>query len=153
MRFLEDQQITYQILRYTYDPEAIMVEKIARDNELPLDSIFKTLVVKGDKTGPVVAVVSGIHALSLKALAKCSGNRKTTLIPVKELQPLTGYVRGGCSPLGLKKKFPVFIDDHAQGQSLIFVNAGRRGTLIGLHPEQLLKAAEATWAGISTEKT
>lgn len=138
IRLLETAGITFDIINYTYDSDDLSVEKIADDNGLPLAQVFKTLVAKGDKTGVVVAVIAGDSTLNLKALAKVSGNRKMALLPLKELQKETGYIRGGCSPVGMKKSFPVFLDRHAEDFSKIYVNAGARGILMGLDPQALL---------------
>lgn len=111
--------------------------------------IYKTLVAKGDKTGILVAVVPGDAALDLKALAKASRNKKIALIPVKEIQGITGYIRGGCSPLGMKKSFPVYIDEAVTKHDLVYVNAGQRGLLFGLEPSDLQAVSRAEILPIS----
>lgn len=149
MRLLEKHKAAYEIIEYTYDPENLDVAKIAADNQLELGAIYKTLVVKGDKTGVWVAVVPGDKSLSLKAMAQASNNKKVAMVAVKEIQGLTGYIRGGCSPLGMKKDFPVVIDKGAQSLQTIFVNAGQRGILVGMHPHDLQEVTKAIWAEIS----
>ncbi|OJJ15468.1 aminoacyl-tRNA deacylase [marine bacterium AO1-C] len=149
IRLLEKHHKTYQTVEYQYDPENLDVAKIAADNQLELTSIYKTLVLKGDKTGIWVAVVPGNKTLSLKAMAQASSNKKVAMVPVKDIQGLTGYIRGGCSPLGMKKAYPVVIDDSAQAQELIFVNAGQRGILVGLNPHDLQEVSNAIWGEIS----
>ena len=134
-RILKAKKIPF--IEYTYSAEDLSVEKIAEDNNLPVAQVFKTLVAKGDKTGVIIAVVAGDASLNLKALAKASGNKKIALIPVKDLQGLTGYIRGGCSPIGMKKDFPVFISTRALDFDKIFVNAGKRGVLMGVEPNAL----------------
>ena len=149
IRLLEKHQKTYQIIEYKYDPENLDVAKIATDNQLELAAIYKTLVLKGDKTGIWVAVVPGDKTLSLKAMAQASGNKKVAMVPVKDIQGLTGYIRGGCSPLGMKKTYPVIIDTLAKTQELIFVNAGQRGILVGVNPDDLQEVSQAIWGEIS----
>jgi len=149
IRLLEKHHKTYQIIEYQYDPENLDVAKIAADNQLELAAIYKTLVLKGDKTGVWVAVIPGDKTLSLKALAQASGNKKMAMVPVKDIQGLTGYIRGGCSPLGMKKAYPVIIDNLAKVQELIFVNAGQRGILVGVNPDDLQEVSQAIWGDIS----
>lgn len=149
IRLLESNQIHFNIIEYTYDPERLSVEKIARDNQLELSSIYKTLVAKGDKTGVVVAVIPGSKNLNLKALSNVSGNKKMTLVPVKDLLSLTGYIRGGCSPIGMKKNYPVFFDLDAQSATHIYVNAGQRGVLFGAAPEDIRTLCEGAFAQIT----
>lgn len=151
IRILDRMNITYTPIEYTYNTENLSVIKIAEDNDLEVAQVFKTLVVRGDKTGVLVCVIPGDKELSLKAIAKLSGNKKTALIGVKELQPLTGYIRGGCSPLGMKKAFPVFIDESAKEYEIIYVNAGMRGLLVGVDSEDLGKACNAAWGKICGE--
>lgn len=146
-RILKVQKIPFSLIEYTYSADNLSVEKIAEDNGLPVAQVFKTLVAKGDKTGVVVAVVAGDASLNLKALAKVSGNKKIALVPVKDLQNLTGYIRGGCSPVGMKKDFPVFISEKALEFEQIFVNAGKRGVLVGVDP----KALAAVCGGVFEE--
>ena len=148
IRILDKRKIKYEIIKYTYDPENLNVAKIAEANNMDVAMIYKTLVAKGDKTGILVAVVSGDAALDLKALAKASRNKKIALIPVKEIQGITGYIRGGCSPLGMKKAYPVFIDESAIEWEEILINAGSRGTLFGCSADELVDAFEFQWAEI-----
>lgn len=143
LRLLDAQKTPYVTVEYRYDAEDLSVEHIAEDNGLPLERIFKTLVAKGDKNGIAVAVVPGHKSLDFKALARASGNKKVTLAPVKDIQGLTGYIRGGCSPIGMKKDYPVFLDTSALAYDVIYVNAGQRGLLVGLSPEALKQATKA----------
>jgi len=151
LRILEQHKIAYDTIQYHYDDENLNVAKIALDNELKLNQVYKTLVVKGDKTGVLVAVVAGDKSLSLKKIAMLSGNKKITLIPVKDLQGLTGYIRGGCSPLGMKKQFPTYFDQSAKDFDKIYVNAGIRGTLFGCNPEDLVLVAQGQWSDITED--
>jgi len=149
LRILDQLGFSYDLLTYDYDPALSQLEEVAAANDLAPSQIFKTLVCKGDKTGIVVAVVPSSKKLILKELAKQSGNKKMALVPMKSLQGLTGYIRGGCSPLGMKKDFPVFIAKEAQALKKIFVNAGKRGFLFGIEPQNLKRAATATFAEIA----
>lgn len=148
IRLLKAKKIEPVLLEYTYSEDDLSVEKIAKDNDLPVEQIFKTLVAKGDKTGVVVAVIAGNQSLNMKALAKASGNKKIALVPVKDIQALTGYVRGGCSPIGMKKNFPVFIDISASNFEKIYVNAGTRGWLMGVEPRVLTDLCQADLVSI-----
>lgn len=150
LRILDRNKITYETIEYTYNSERLAVDKIARDNDLALPLVYKTLVAKGDKTGIIVAVIPGQKELNFKALAKASGNKKITLVQVKELLELTGYIRGGCSPIGMKKAYPVFIDQDAAQEEIIYVNAGQRGLLFGAKPEDIRKVSRAIFAEIGS---
>lgn len=151
LRLLDQKKIPYETLVYEYNEENLSIKKIAGDNYLEVHNVFKTLVTKGDKTGINVAVVSGTRTLNLKAFAKVSNNKKVTMIPVKELLQTTGYIRGGCSPIGMKKSFPVFLDAEAEEYEEIYVNAGQRGLLVKLKIEDLLIATNGNIATISEE--
>lgn len=149
LRLLDQKKIPYETLEYEYNEENLSVKKIAGDNYLKADNIFKTLVAKGDKNGVLVAVINGSQTLNLKLIAKVSGNKKIALIPVKELLNLTGYIRGGCSPIGMKKPFPVFLDESATNFESIYVNAGMRGILVKLKPDDLMKITKGQLVQIS----
>lgn len=149
LRLLDKAGIPYRVVEYTYDAEDLDVAKIAADNGLELAQVYKTLVCQGDKTGPVVAVVPGDAPLDLKALAQASGNKKIALAPLAKLTALTGYVRGGCSPIGMKKEFPVILDEDADFWDEILVNAGARGVLFGAEPTALATAFGFQRAAIS----
>ena len=112
-------------------------------------TVFKTLVLKGDRTGYFVCVVPGDHEVDLKAAAKISANKKADLIPMKELLPVTGYIRGGCSPIGMKKAFPTYIHATAAGLPFIYVSAGVRGLQLKVAPSDLAACVRATFAEIS----
>ena len=132
IRILERKKIAYTTVEYHYDPDNLNVGKIAEENDLELKSIFKTLIVKGDKNGVFVVVVPGDKELDMKAAAKISGNKKIHLLPIKDLEKTTGYIRGGCSPFGMKKDYPVFVDSAALDLNVFYVNAGTRGILMGI---------------------
>ncbi len=148
LRILDQQKIEYNIIEYIYDDKNLDVSKIAEDNGLELAHIYKTLVLIGDRTGVLVAVLAGNHSLSLKKLAAISGNKKVEMAPIKDLEKITGYVRGGCYPIGMKKKFPVYFDKTASDMKYFFVNAGTKGLLFSCSPEKLLNTAEGEWADI-----
>lgn len=124
---------------------------VAETAGLNIDMIFKTLVARGDKTGVIMAVIGGGEELDLKALARASGNKSVEMIALKELLPLTGYVRGGCSPLGAKKNYPVFVDSRALTQEKISISAGQRGMQIVIKPQDLIVAANATVADLTAK--
>ena len=124
---------------------------VAETAGLNIDMIFKTLVARGDKTGVIMAVIGGGEELDLKALARASGNKSVEMIALKELLPLTGYVRGGCSPLGAKKNYPVFVDRRALSQEKISISAGQRGMQIVIKPQDLIVAANATVADLTAK--
>lgn len=153
LRLLDEKGIAYDLLTYDYDPEHQSLEIVAGNNNLQPGQIFKTLVCKGDKTGPIVAILPANKHLNLKRLAQSSGNKKAAMVPMKDLQGLTGYIRGGCSPLGMKRKWPTFLAVEAQSLAQIYVNAGKRGFLFGVAPDQLLNLSEAKWADMAEDKT
>jgi len=151
LRILDQQKIPYNTIEYVYESENLDLTKIASDNALVLQEVYKTLVLIGDKTGVLVAVVAGHHSLSLKKMAAVSGNKKVEMSAVKDLQNLTGYIRGGCSPIGMKKNYPVYIDETGKGLEHIFVNAGIRGILFSCTPDDLLMACKGEWANIAED--
>jgi len=149
VRILERHKVKYELLILSEKKEYGSAVDTAIQNGLNPAQIFKTLVTKGDKTGVVVAVVSGDKHLNFKKLSKVTGNKKMTMYPLKDLTDLTGYVRGGCSPLGMKKDFPVVLDETASEFDEIYVNAGKRGTLMLLKGEELVRVCRATVADIA----
>jgi Cys-tRNA(Pro)/Cys-tRNA(Cys) deacylase len=144
MRLLESQGIAFQIREYEVDPEDLSAETVARKIELPIEQVFKTLLARGDREGLCFAVIPGNTELDLKALAKGTGDRKIDLTAVKELQPLTGYIRGGCTALAAKKDYPVFLDETAELFDVISISAGQRGVQILLSPQDYIRATAAT---------
>ena len=143
-RILDGLGIDYEIKTYEVDETDLSAVHVAEVSGLDIKMIFKTLVARGDKTGIIMAVIGGGDELDLKALAKTSGNKSVEMIALKELLPLTGYVRGGCSPLGAKKNYPVYLDARALTLEKISISAGQRGMQIVLSPRDLVKAANAT---------
>ena len=151
-RILDGLGIDYEIKTYEVDESDLSAVHVAQISGLDIEMIFKTLVARGDKTGIIMAVIGGGDELDLKALAKASGNKSVEMIALKELLPLTGYVRGGCSPLGAKKNYPVYLDSRALTLEKISISAGQRGMQIVLSPQDLVKAANATVADVTFRK-
>ena len=143
-RILDGLGINYEIKTYTVDENDLSAVHVAQISGLNIEMIFKTLVARGDKTGIVMAVIGGGDELDLKALARASNNKSVEMIALKELLPLTGYIRGGCSPLGAKKNYPVYLDSRALTLEKISISAGLRGMQIILSPQDLIKATNAT---------
>jgi Cys-tRNA(Pro)/Cys-tRNA(Cys) deacylase len=153
VRLLESLGVGYELREYAVDPEDLAAESVALKIGMPPEQVFKTLLARGDRNGLCFAVIPGNCELDLKALAAAAGDRKIELVPVKELQPLTGYIRGGVTVLGAKKAFPVFADETMQLWDKISVSAGLRGTQIILAPDDYLRATNATLADIARGKT
>jgi Cys-tRNA(Pro)/Cys-tRNA(Cys) deacylase len=151
-RLLDTLGIRYELREYEVDPDDLHAETVARKVGLPPEQVFKTLVARGDRHGPCMAVVPGDAALDLKALARLTGDRKIELVPLKEVQPLTGYIRGGVSALGARKVFPVFADETLELFDVISVSAGVRGTQIFLAPADYLRATGAKIGPIAAGK-
>jgi Cys-tRNA(Pro)/Cys-tRNA(Cys) deacylase len=147
MRLLDASNISY--IEHEYDPEkALSAKEVANIMNQDVEQVFKTLVTVGKSKEHYVFVVPGEGELDLKKAAKVSGEKFIEMIPQKDLLPLTGYIHGGCSPLGMKKKFKTFIDETAQLFDTIFVSGGKRGLQIEVNPLKLAKAIEATFADI-----
>ena len=151
-RFLDQMGISYELREYEVDPDDLAAEAVATKIGLPSEQLFKTLVAQGDRHGICMAVIPANTELDLKALAMASGDRKIHLVPVKELQKLTGYIRGGVTALAAKKAYPVHVDETIKLFELISVSAGIRGTQILLAPEDFIWASKATVAGLTHAK-
>ena len=143
-RILDGLGVAYELRRYEVDLDDLSAPTVAAKVGLPAEQVFKTLVARGDRNGVCMAVVPGDGHLDLKALARASGDRKTELVALKEVLPLTGYVRGGVTALACKKSYPVFLDETAILFEQIAVSAGARGLQIVLHPEDYARAVGAT---------
>ena len=139
-RHLDTLGIPYELRTYEVDPEDLSAESVARKIGLPAEQVWKTLVLRGDRTGVFLAVVPGDAELDLKAVARLSGDRKADTVPLKEVQPLTGYLRGGVTALGGKKDYPVYVDETIELYDVVSVSAGARGTQILLAPADYLRA-------------
>jgi Cys-tRNA(Pro)/Cys-tRNA(Cys) deacylase len=152
VRLLERLGIEYELREYAVDPEDLAAETVAAKIGMPAEQVFKTLLAHGDRNGLCFAVVPGNCELDLKTLAAASGNRKIELAAVKDLQVLTGYIRGGVTVLGAKKDFPAYADETIQLWDRISISAGVRGTQIILKPDDYLRATGATVADIARGK-
>ena len=135
--------VRYELREYRVDEEDLSAPHVAALIGLPPEQVFKTLVARGDRTGVLLAAIPGSLELDLKALAAASGNKKVELVPLKEVLPLTGYVRGGVSPLGARKPYPLYLDSSASRWPLIAVSAGVRGVQMLVAPDALAAAADA----------
>ena len=149
VRILENANIHFELIEYEIDENSLSAEDAAFKTGVPEEQTFKTLCARGDKTGVMMVCLPAGRELDFKALASASGNKNTELVQLKEVQPLTGYVRGGCSPLGTKKRYPVIIDESACIFDYITVNAGQRGLLFRISPDDLISATGAKTAGIA----
>ena len=152
VRLLDQLQVRHELREYEVDPEDLAAETVAAKIGLPAEQVFKTLVARGDRNGISMAVIPGDTELDLKALAAATGDRKIQLIPVKELQALTGYIRGGVTALAAKKPYPVYADETIELFDVISVSAGVRGLQILLAPADYLQATRATVAALTQAK-
>jgi Cys-tRNA(Pro)/Cys-tRNA(Cys) deacylase len=152
VRLLESLGVQFELREYAVDPEDLAAETVAAKVGMPPEQVFKTLLARGDRNGLCFAVVPANTELDLKALAAAAGDRKTELVPVKELQGLTGYIRGGVTVMGARKAFPVFADETMQLWDAISVSAGVRGTQVILRPEDYLRVTGAVIADIARGK-
>lgn len=152
MRLLEQSKITFEIAQYEVDESDLNGMHAAEGVGMPPEQVYKTLVARGDKKGHLVFCIPVCCELDLKKAAKAAGDKKVELIAVKELLPLTGYIRGGCSPVGMKKKFPTFFEETAQLYDIIAVSAGVRGTQMLLSPDDLATYTTATYGDLVETK-
>lgn len=141
-RLLDKEAIEYELIPYEVDEEDLSAVHVAEQLGEPVEKVFKTLVLKGDKSGYFVCVIPGADELDLKIAAKVSGNKKCDLIPMKDLLSVTGYIRGACSPIGMKKHFPTYIHQSCKNFDKIYVSAGKRGLQLYLAPESLISVAQ-----------
>lgn len=148
-RILDQAGIPYEIMTYDYDESDLSGVKAAQSIGLPMDQMYKTLVAQGDKTGHLVCLLAVDREIDLKQLAALSGDKRIELIPTKDLLPLTGYQRGGCSPLGMKKKWLTFVDQRILDQERVAVSAGHRGVQLMLAPADLIRVTQAISGRIS----
>jgi Cys-tRNA(Pro)/Cys-tRNA(Cys) deacylase len=151
-RLLDSLGITYEIREYEVDPDDLAAESVARKVGLPPEQVFKTLVARGDKHGVCFAVVPGDQQLDLKGLAQLTGDKKIDTVPLKEVQPLTGYIRGGVTALAAKKSYPVFADETLELFDVVSVSSGSRGAQLLLSPADYIRATEAKLGAIAKEK-
>jgi Cys-tRNA(Pro)/Cys-tRNA(Cys) deacylase len=151
-RILDSLGIHYELREYDFDPDDLSAEGVAAKVGFPPEQVFKTLAVRGDRHGVSVAVIPGSYELDFKALALLTGDRKVEMLPLKEVQSVTGYIRGGVTALGMKKDYPVFADETIELWDTFCVSAGQRGLQIVLAPADYLRATAATVGEISREK-
>lgn len=143
-RLLDKAGISYELIPYEVDPENLAATHVAEQLGEDIERVFKTLVLRGDRNGIFVCVVPGDMEVDLKAAAKISGNKSAEMIAMKELLPMTGYIRGGCSPIGMKKHFPTYIHATAVDFDFIYVSAGVRGIQVKIAPQSLISFIGAT---------
>ena len=148
VRIMESSKVPFELLEYEIDEEALSAEDAAAKTNVPEEQTFKTLCARGDKQGVMMVCVPAGRELDFKKLASASGSKSAELVHLKEVNGLTGYIRGGCSPIGTKKKYPVYIDETAILFDYITVNAGQRGLLFKLAPDDLIKVTEAQAADL-----
>ncbi|MBQ7771424.1 MAG: Cys-tRNA(Pro) deacylase [Bacteroidales bacterium] len=148
-RLLDKAGIAYRLIPYEFDENDLAAQHVADSLGQDIAQVFKTLVLHGDKTGHIVCVVPGNAEVNLKALAKVSGNKKVEMIAMKDLLSVTGYIRGGCSPIGMKKKFPTYFHSSAVDKDVIYVSAGVRGLQIEIAPEALISFVGGTVADVA----
>ena len=143
-RLLDQAKIPYRLIPYTVDENNLAADHVAEELGEDINRVFKTIVLHGEKVGHFVCVVPGNCEIDLKKAAASAGAKKAELIPMKELLPLTGYIRGGCSPIGMKKIFPTFFHTSALTFDEIFISAGLRGLQLGINPKSLIEYVGAT---------
>ena len=148
-RLLDKAKIAYELVPYNVDENNLAATHIAEQLNEDIKQVFKTLVLKGDKTGYFVCVIPGDEEVNLKKAAKVSGNKKVDLIPMKELLSITGYIRGGCSPIGMKKPFPTFFHNTCMSFDYIYVSAGIRGLQLKINSSDLVNYVRANLAELT----
>lgn len=152
-RLLDKAKIAYELVSYEVDENNLAADHVAEQLGEDINSVFKTLVLHGDKCGYFVCVIPGNCEVDLKKAAKIAGAKKAELIPMKELLPLTGYIRGGCTSIGMKKQFPTYFHETALDFDFIFVSAGQRGLQLKLSPQSLIDYVHGTVANIVVNTT
>jgi len=143
-RLLDRAKIAYELVAYEVDEADLGAVHVAEQLNQPVEQVFKTLVLKGDKSGYFVCVIPGAEELNLKKAAKISGNKSCEMIPMKELLPTTGYIRGACSPIGMKKHLATYIHESCTDFDRIYISAGKRGLQLYLNPAELIAEVKAT---------
>lgn len=149
-RLLDKAGLHYRLIPYEFDENDLAAQHVADSLGQDIAKVFKTLVLHGDRSGYVVCVVPGDMEVDLKALAKVSGNKKVEMIPMKDLLNVTGYIRGGCSPIGMKKRFPTYFHSTAVGHDVIYVSAGVRGLQVEIAPQELIRFVGGTVAEVAS---
>lgn len=148
-RLLDRAKIAYELVPYTVDEDNLAATHVAQELGEDIATVFKTLVLRGDRTGLFVCVIPGDMEVDLKAAARVSGNKKCEMLPMKELLPSTGYIRGGCSPIGMKKPLPTYFHSTATLHECIYISAGVRGLQIAINPTELIAYVNASVADIA----
>ncbi|MFU1856938.1 aminoacyl-tRNA deacylase [Sphingobacterium sp. CZ-UAM] len=148
VRLLDTAKVNYELREYEVDDHDVSAEHVALSLGLIPETLYKTLVLKGNIDPYIVAVIPGNAQLDLKKIAKASGNKNCEMLPMKDLLAVTGYIRGGCSPIGMKKLFPTFIEEAAQLETEISVSAGKRGLQMILNPNDLATLTKAIWSDL-----
>ena len=149
-RLLDRAKIEYKLIPYEFDENDLAAQHVAESLGQDIAKVFKTLVLHGDRTGHIVCVIPGDKEVDLKALAKVSGNKKVEMIPMKDLLAVTGYIRGGCSPIGMKKRFPTFFHSSASDHDVIYVSAGVRGLQIEINPNELISFVDGVISEVAS---
>lgn len=147
-RLLDKAKVTYDLIPYVVDESNLAATHVAEQLGEDIATVFKTLVLHGDRTGYLVCVVPGDYEVDLKAAAKVSGNKKVEMIPMKDLLAVTGYIRGGCSPIGMKKRFPTYIHSTALDYPYVHISAGVRGLQVKIAPQDLIEYCSAEVANV-----
>lgn len=150
-RILDQKKVTYELIPYTVDENDLAATHVAAELGEDIAQVFKTLVLRGDRNGLLVCVIPGDKEVDLKKAAKLSGNKKVEMIAMKELLPLTGYIRGGCCPIGMKKPYPTWIHSTCEEFPFIFISAGVRGLQLKINPADLLKVTGASVADVISD--
>ena len=149
IRHLDSMKIAYKLREYEVDESDLSAANVAKKSGLPIEQVYKTLVAHGDKSGVFLAVIPGGEELELKAVAIATGNKKVEMVPLKDVHPLTGYIRGGVSPIGTKKAYPVYLDESALAFPFISISAGHRGMQVLLNPRDLIRVVDAKTAKLT----
>jgi Cys-tRNA(Pro)/Cys-tRNA(Cys) deacylase len=152
VRLLDQLGIRYELREYEVDPDDLAAETVARKIGLPPEQVFKTLLARGDRSGPCFAAIPGNTELDPKALAALTGDRRVEMVPLKEVQPLTGYIRGGVTALAAKKEYPVFADETIELFDVVSISAGVRGTQVLIAPPDYLRVTGAQLGAIGRDK-
>lgn len=152
VRLLDKEKIEYKLIPYQVDESDLSAIHVAEQLQEPVEQVFKTLVLRGDKSGYFVCIIPGAEELDLKAAAKISGNKSCDMIPMKELLNITGYIRGACSPIGMKKLFPTYIDKSYEAFEYIYISAGKRGLQIQLNPLDLVQIVSITSENLTKQR-
>jgi Cys-tRNA(Pro)/Cys-tRNA(Cys) deacylase len=151
-RVLDGLGVRYELRAYEVDPDDLAAESVARKIGMPPEQVWKTLVLKGERTGHLFAVIPGDAEVDFKALARLAGDKACEMVPLKDVEPLTGYIRGGVTALAAKRAFPVFADEMIEVHDVISVSAGQRGLQVLMAPADYLRATGARTGPIAREK-